>query len=226
MQLYFLTLTCSIYNNISDLLTKGYHGCKCCGTSTKVRWSKHLQKLVYNFSRVFIQEDHPYRRVASTFNGKPKRTQRTKINSLVDWIRAYDTEKENEFSEFFDLKRKPLFDDPKFLDTYVERMPIGMKRKYTFYDLPYLEHPKTVPLLDPAHILKNVSSSLWRNISLKKSDTLVVRRDPIYSNAKKRHRTRKESRGKDGPPWSFKECDVPWILNKHDLLWQQMLYWM
>ena len=48
-------------------------------------------------------------------------------------------------------------------------------------------------------------------------DTLVVRRDLISSNTKKRHWPRKYSRGEVGPSWSFKEGDVPWILKKDDL---------
>jgi hypothetical protein len=30
-----------------------------------------------------------------------------------------------------------MFDDPNFFDTYVEKIPIGMKRKSVFYELPY-----------------------------------------------------------------------------------------
>jgi hypothetical protein len=43
---------------------------------------------------------------------------------------------------------------------------------------------------------------------------LVVRRDLIASNTKKRHWPRKETKGEVGPSWSFKEGDVPWILKK------------
>ena len=52
---------------------------------------------------------------------------------------------------------------------------------------------------------------------MNKSDTLVVRRDLISSNTKKRHWPRKESRGEVGPSWYFKEGDVPWILKKYDI---------
>ena len=140
---------------------------------------------MYDYSRVFLPKDHPYKRVASAFNCKPKRTQRTKTRTPVDWIREDDTEKEKEFLESFDSNGEPLFDDPKFFETYDEKIPIGMKRKSIFYELPYWEHHKIVHLLDPMHILKNVSSYLWRHISLKKSDTLAVRRDFISSNTKK-----------------------------------------
>jgi hypothetical protein len=37
---------------------------------------------MYNYSRVFLLEDHPYRRVAYAFNGKPERTQRPEIMTL------------------------------------------------------------------------------------------------------------------------------------------------
>ena len=51
----------------------------------------------------------------------------------------------------------------------------------------------------------------------KKSDTLVVGRDFISSNTKKKHWPKKENRGEVGHSWSFKEGDVPWILKKDDL---------
>ena len=86
-----------------------------------------------------------------------------------------------------DSNGEPIFDDPKFFDTYVEKFPIGMERKSVFYELPYREHIKNSHLLDPMHIFKNVSSSLWMHISLNKSDTLAIRRDLVASNTKKRH---------------------------------------
>ena len=73
------------------------------------------------------------------------------------------------------------------------------------------------------HIIKNVSSSLWRHISSKKSDTLAVRKDLITSKAKKKYWSRKlESTGSEAGPgpsnsWFFKEGDVPWIFKKDDI---------
>ena len=58
-----------------------------------------------------------------------------------------------------------MFDDPEIFETYVKKILIGIKRKYVFYDLPYLDHLKSHLLLDPIHIFKNISSSLWRHIS-------------------------------------------------------------
>lgn len=133
------------------------------------------------------------------------------------WIIAYEREKEKEFAEMFNLNGEPMFDDPKFLDTCVDKLPIGMKRKSEFYELPYWEHLNISHLLDPMHIFKNVSSSLWRHISSKESDTLVVRRDLVFSKTKKKHWPRQESRGEVSPSCSFKEGVVPWILNKVDL---------
>jgi hypothetical protein len=46
---------------------------------------------------------------------------------------------------------------------------------------------------------------------------LSIRRDLVSSKSKKKHWTRKESRGEVGPSWSFKEGDVPWILKKVDI---------
>jgi hypothetical protein len=36
----------------------------------------------------------------------------------------------------FDSNGEPMFDDTEFFDTYVEKFPIGMKRKSIFYELP------------------------------------------------------------------------------------------
>jgi hypothetical protein len=66
-----------------------------------------------------------------------------------------------------------------------------MKMKSVFYELPYWEHVKIAHLLDPMHIFKNVSYSLWRHISSKESDTSAVRRDLISSKSKKKHWPRK-----------------------------------
>ena len=75
-------------------------------------------------------------RVASSFNGKLERTQRREIMTPTYWISAYDT-KQKEFLELFDSNSEPLFNDPEFFDTYVEKIPIGMKRKSIFSDLLY-----------------------------------------------------------------------------------------
>ena len=126
-----------VYNNLTGIVTKGYFGCKYCGPSLKARWSKDLRKLVYDFSRVFLPEEQPYRRVESAFNGKRERTQRPPIMTPAEWLRAYEREKEKEFIEMFDSNRDPMFDDPELFNTYVEKFPIGMKRKSIFYNLPY-----------------------------------------------------------------------------------------
>ena len=90
----------------------------------------------------------------------------------------------------FDSDGEPMFKDPEFLNTCVEKFLIGMKRKFVFYELPVWEHVKISHLLDPMHIFKNVSSSLWKIISSKESDTLAIRRDLISSKTKKKHCTR------------------------------------
>ena len=86
-----------------------------------------------------------------------------------------------------------------------------------FYYLSYWKHVKISHLLDPMHILKNVSSSLWRNISSKQTHNLDVRRYIIYSNTKNKHYPRQESRWEFGPSWSFKVGDVQWVLHKDNL---------
>ena len=62
----------------------------------------------------------------------------------------------------FNSNGEPMFNDPEFFDTYVEKFPIRMKRKSIFYNLPYWEHLKVTHLLDPMHIFKNFSYSLCR----------------------------------------------------------------
>ena len=47
----------------------------------------------------------------------------------------------------FDSNGKPMFDDLELFDTYVEKFPIGMKRKSIYYNLPYQEHLKSTHLL-------------------------------------------------------------------------------
>ena len=117
----------------------------------------------------------------------------------------------------FDSNGEAMLNDLEFINTYVEKVPIGMKRKYIFYDLPYWEHLNITHLLDPMHIFKNVSSSLWRHISSKQSYTLAIRKDIITSKTKKKYWPRRlESTGSEagvGPSnsWYFKEGDVPWI---------------
>lgn len=68
----------------------------------------------------------------------------------------------------FNSDGEPMFDELEFFNTYVEKIPIGMKRKIVFYELPCCEHLKIAHLLDPMHMLENVSSFLWRHISSKK----------------------------------------------------------
>jgi hypothetical protein len=132
----------------------------------------------------------------------------------TEWLRAYEREKEKDITKMFDSNGEPMFDDLELFDTYVEKFPIGIKRKSIFYELPYWEHLKIAHLLYPMHIFENVSSSLWRYISLNESDTSTVRRDLISSKTKNKHWPRQESRGEASPSWSFKEGDVPWILKK------------
>jgi len=77
--------------NFLGLVTKGYHGCKCCGPSLKARWSNNLRKPMYDCSRVFLPEEHLYRRAISAFNGKLERlTQRPEVMTPAEWLRAYE----------------------------------------------------------------------------------------------------------------------------------------
>ena len=45
--------------------------------------------------------------------------------------------KENEIVKNFNSNGELMLDDPKFFETYVEKILIGMKRKSVFYDIPY-----------------------------------------------------------------------------------------
>lgn len=81
----------------------------------------------------------------------------------------------------FNSNGDPMFNDPDLFDTHVEKFSIGMKRKSIFHELPYWEHLKISHILDIMHKFKNVSSSLWRHISSKGSDRLVVMRHLVSS---------------------------------------------
>ena len=87
----------------------------------------------------------------------------------------------------FDSNGKLIFDNPRFFNTYDEKMLEGMNMKNIFYELPYCEQLNISHLLDPMHIFKNVSCSFWHHISSKKSDKLKVTKDLISSNTKKKH---------------------------------------
>lgn len=69
---------------------------------------------MYDCSRVFLLEEHPYIRVASAFNGKLERIERPAIMTQIEWLRAYEREKDKDFLEMFDSNGDPMFDDPKF----------------------------------------------------------------------------------------------------------------
>ena len=101
-----------VYNNFAGLVTKGYYGCRCFGPSLKAIWSNDLWNPVYDFSEIFLLEQHPYRRATFTFNGKQERTQRLPIMTPAEWLRAYEREKEKEFIKMFDSNGEPMFDDP------------------------------------------------------------------------------------------------------------------
>jgi hypothetical protein len=87
-------------------------------------------------------------------------------------------------------------------------MPEGMKMKSIFYELPYWKDLLISHLLDPMHIFKNVSNSIFQHISGKEKDTLSLRRDIAISCTKinRRHL------------WPNREnetyAETPWILKK------------
>ena len=56
-----------------------------------------MTKPMYDCSKVFLLEEHPYRRETSAFNGKRERTQRPAITTLVEWPREFERDKEKDF---------------------------------------------------------------------------------------------------------------------------------
>ena len=80
----------------------------------------------------------------------------------------------------FDSNGKYMLNDLEFFDTYVEKIPIGIKRKSIFYELPYWEHINISDLVYPMHIFKHVSCSLWHHISSKKNHKLDVMLVPPF----------------------------------------------
>ena len=99
----------------------------------KDRQSKYLRNPVYYLSRVFLQENHPYSREPSSFNAKPERTEMPEIMTSTDWLRENDRDKDKEIDDMFDSNGQPIFDDPEFFDTYVEKIPKGVKTISIFY---------------------------------------------------------------------------------------------
>ena len=79
-------------------------------------------KVVHEFSRVFLPENHPYRREASTFNGKLERTQIPKIMISTNSLREYDIEKDRKTVEIFYSNGEPMLDNPEFFDTHDDKM--------------------------------------------------------------------------------------------------------
>ena len=61
---------------------------------------------------MFLPEEHLYKRAKSTFNGKQERTQRPAIMTPVEWLRAYEREKEKEDKKMFKSDGEPMFNDP------------------------------------------------------------------------------------------------------------------
>ena len=47
----------------------------------------------------------------------------------IDWIMAYDKEKEKEITKMFDSNGEPMFDDTEFFDNYDDKIPKGMNMK-------------------------------------------------------------------------------------------------
>ena len=77
-----------------------------------------------------------------------------KIMATNDSIRAYDRNKEKEITEMFHSNGEPMFNDPRFFETYDKRIPEGRNTKSIFYELPYWEHIKSAHLLDLMHIFE------------------------------------------------------------------------
>ena len=73
-----------------------------------------------------------------------------------------------------------LFQDPSIEESEqaMDDMPQGMNRKSTFYDLPYWKDLLICHLLDPMHILKNVTDSIYRHISAK-IKTLYIQEETL-----------------------------------------------
>ena len=58
------------YGLISGCATKGYQGCPVCGPQVDSRFSKSLRKTVFQGHRRYLPENHPFRFMTESFNGK------------------------------------------------------------------------------------------------------------------------------------------------------------
>ena len=71
------------YGLISGCVTKGYKGCPVCGPQVESRFSKSLRKNIFQGHRRYLSENHPFRFMKDSFNGKPEhRSKPTRVTGL------------------------------------------------------------------------------------------------------------------------------------------------
>ena len=128
----------------------GYAACHLCGVEQlNSRRSEPLNKNVYDNFKKFLPMENRLRYVGRS--SKEHCTEEIpKRKTMKDWGNEWDASKGNTVK--------------------------GMKWKSSFFLLPYWTELKIHHLLDPMHIFKNVSSSIWRHVTGRK-DTDAARED-------------------------------------------------
>jgi hypothetical protein len=136
---------------ISGLQVSGYAACHLCGVEQlNSRRSEALNKNVYDNFKKFLPMENRLRYVGRS--SKEHCTEEPpKRKTMKDWGNEWDAAEGNTVK--------------------------GMKWKSSFFLLPYWTELKIHHLLDPMHIFKNVSSSIWRHVTRRKDK---MQRGRIY----------------------------------------------
>ena len=105
-------------------------------------------------------------------------------------------------------------------------MPKGMKRKSILYELLYWEHLKISHLLDPMHIFKNVSSSLWTHISYKRRKSCLPGEILFLQILKRSISQDKKIEERMATLFHLKKAMSHGFWRKKILIWKSKLYWV
>lgn len=177
------------YGNLSGCVVKGYHGCPICGEETQSCRLKHSRKNVYMAHRMFLPEDHPFRKQKKAFNGEQEfrsapipltgEEVAEKVNGIKTlWGKPVPKEKPKKKNK--KSKRSTSLKRKRVEDVSDDGARICWKKKSIFFNLDYWEHLLLRHNLDVMHIEKNVCESLigtLLNIPGKTKDGLNSRLD-------------------------------------------------
>ncbi|XP_062013977.1 uncharacterized protein LOC133730394 [Rosa rugosa] len=184
--------------NLSGYSTKGKKACPVCGVQTCSKWLVNGKKHAYMDHRRFLPHDHPFRSMASSFDGteehrlKPKQLTGSEIYQVVqniknDWgkkkkgdnrkmMRGNRKRKKGGLNSYDDDGDNDCDDDGDDPMKLTKRW----KKKSIFFELPYWQHLLLRHNLDMMHIEKNICESItgtFLNMKGKTKDNLNSRKD-------------------------------------------------